>query len=157
MTVIHHGQLAVSLSSVFATDAEILDVSIVTRHNWRVMNVTSLMTNETVVKELGRRIVDLRLEHNLTQAEMAIEAGIPKRTVERIEAGQGTTQLGAFVRVCRVLGLLERLNEFVPESGPAPMDLLKHHGRQRQRASGRRSRNSDSPPADRPWTWGDET
>src|SRR4051812_42911086 len=39
----------------------------------------------------GTEIRRLRVDCGLTQAELAIKAGIGKRTVERIEAGQPTT------------------------------------------------------------------
>ena len=122
------------------------------------MKIVPLMTDETVLAELGRRLTDLRLQANLTQAQLALEAGVPKRTVERTEAGQSPVALTAFLRIARALRILDRLDEFIPEPGPTPMDLLERGGRRRQRASGRGSRPNrvgGATPAE-PWTWGDD-
>ena len=51
------------------------------------------MSDETLLKELGQRIARLRLERNLSQAQLAEQAGISKRTLERLEAGAAATQL----------------------------------------------------------------
>ena len=52
--------------------------------------------------------------------------------------GEVATQLSSFLRVCRVLGLVERFESLVPAATPSPMAQLKLAGRQRQRAKGRR-------------------
>lgn len=94
-----------------------------------------------------------RLERNLTQAALAEQAGVSKRTVERLESGEVATQLSGFLRVCRVLGLVERFDALIPEITPGPVALLKLQGRQRRRASGRRA----APRPAKPWTWGEAT
>jgi len=43
----------------------------------------------------------------------------------------------------------------LPEAGPSPMALLKHQGKIRKRASGRKSRVVEETQA--PWKWGDES
>jgi hypothetical protein len=42
-------------------------------------------TDEAVLGELGRRLAQVRLGKNLTQAQLAAKAGVSKRTVERLE------------------------------------------------------------------------
>lgn len=115
------------------------------------MKIEGLLTDETVLAELGRRLAQRRLELQLTQEVLAEQAGVSKRTVERIEAG-ATAQTSTLVRVLRVLELLDRLETLVPEAGPRPMDLVRLKGKARKRASGRRkSRDKE------PWHWGDDT
>jgi predicted transcriptional regulator len=46
---------------------------------------------------------------NLSQAQLAEQAGISKRTLERLEAGAAATQLSLFLQVLRQLDRLERL------------------------------------------------
>lgn len=115
------------------------------------MKIQYQQTDETILAELGERIAQRRLQRQLTQAELAEQAGVSKRTVERIEAG-ATTQLSTLIRILRVLQLLDRLEELIPVTGPRPMDLLKLKGRERQRVT--RKRKPSDP---EPWRWGDES
>lgn len=108
-------------------------------------------TDATVLKEVGQRLGALRVARNLTQRQLAEQAGLGLRTVQRLELGEAGTHLSGFVRVCRMLGLLERLDAFIPPPVASPIAQLKSQGRQRKRASGRRAAMSSS----KPWTWGD--
>ena len=110
------------------------------------MKITNLLTDDAVLAELGARIAGRRVELQLTQAAVAEQAGIAKRTLERMEAGQ-TSQFATLVRVLRVLDAATGLDNLIPESGPRPMDLLKRKGKVRQRASGQRAAKA----TDKPW------
>lgn len=116
------------------------------------MKISSLLTNEAILAELGERIVRRRLDLQWTQAQVAEQAGVAKRTVERIEAG-ASAQMASLIRIFRVLELLPGLEQLVPEAGPRPMDLLKLKGKVRQRATSRQAQ--DAP--DKPWSWDDDT
>lgn len=115
------------------------------------MKITSQLTDEGVLRELGTRLTRARLERNLTQAALAEQAGVGKRTVERLESGEVATQLSGFIRVCRALGLAERFEALVPEAGASPMAQLKLQGRRRRRASGLQA----APGKRKKWTWGE--
>lgn len=115
------------------------------------MKISSQLTDEVVLKELGGRLAGARIEHNLTQAALAEKAGVSKRTVERLESGEVATQLSGFLRVCRALGLLERFEMLLPEPVPGPMAQLKQAGRKRQRATGKKA----VPDKTKKWTWGE--
>lgn len=117
------------------------------------MKITSLMTDDTVLAELGKRVNGIRVEQNLTQAELAREAGLAKRTIERLESGEPVA-LSALLRVARVLLLLDRLDEFIPEHRPTPMDLLARQGHRKQRASQPRNLPKSEPA--QPWIWGED-
>jgi transcriptional regulator with XRE-family HTH domain len=112
------------------------------------MKITGLLTDDAVLAELGARIAGRRVELQLTQAAVAEQAGIAKRTLERMEAGQ-TSQLSTLVRVLRVLDAASGLDSLIPESGPRPMELLKQKGKVRQRASGQRAAKATG----KPWHW----
>ena len=114
------------------------------------MKIENQTTPETIIMELGKRIVKRRLEQGITQAQVAERAGVAKRTIERIEAG-GDTQLTTLIRLLRVLGLADRLDQLMPEATPSPMEMLKHQAKQRKRAVTKRSNKSK-----KPWKWGDE-
>ena len=117
------------------------------------MNIDNTFSDGAVLEELGRRLEALRLGRNQTQAQLARQAGVSKRTIERLESGAVAVQLSGFVRVCRALDLLDRLDAFVPEPLVSPIALLKLRGRSRRRASGKPAPG----PAPKAWTWGDES
>lgn len=115
------------------------------------MSISNLLTDEAILAELGARLAARRVDLQLTQAAVAEQAGIAKRTLERMEAGH-SSQLSSLVRVLRVLDALPGLDGLVPEIGPRPMDLLKRKGKVRQRASGKRAAKSSG----KSWNWDDE-
>jgi len=117
------------------------------------MEIASNLVDAAILQELGARLAGARLEKNLTQAQLAEQAGISKSTLQRLESGEVATQLSGFVRVCRALGLLERFETLLPEAGPGPMARLKQRGKIRRRAG--RQKSADA--ASKKWTWGEGT
>jgi len=115
------------------------------------MHINNLTTDSVVLQEIGGRLAQLRISLNLTQAELAANAGIGKRTLERLEAGE-TAQTTTFIRVLRALGQMDALNAFIPETQIRPMDALRHPRGERQRASSRKKSHKNT----QTWTWGDE-
>jgi len=116
------------------------------------MEITAPLSDNIILTEMGARITRCRLDRQLTQADLAEQAGIAKRTVERVEAG-ASAQMSSMIRIFRVLGLLPNLDHLIPETGPSPMDLLKRKRKVRQRASSQRH----AAQADEVWTWDEET
>jgi transcriptional regulator with XRE-family HTH domain len=119
------------------------------------MKIESNMTDEAVLSELGARLERTRLERDLSQIELAAEAGVERKAVQRIEAGE-PVRLVSFIRVLRALDLLDALERLVPEPLPSPIELLKLHGKRRRRASGERRRDAPEEEAGAGWQWGDE-
>lgn len=115
------------------------------------MKISNQLTDEVILRELGERLARVRLERNLTQAGVAEQAGVSKRTVERMEAG-GVTQLVNLVRVCRVLDLLERFESLIPEPVASPVAQLKLRGKERKRASSTRATTARAGK----WHWDDK-
>lgn len=111
------------------------------------------MTDRALLKLLGERLAAQRLARNLTQQQVAEEAGLGLRTVQRMEQGASATQLSGFLRVARVLGLVERLDLWLPAIEPGPIERLKMAGKERRRASGKKQVKVPK----RPWTWGEST
>ncbi len=120
------------------------------------MKIERYLTDEAVLSELGSRLERTRLERNLTQRELAAEAGVERKAVQRIEAGE-SVKLTSFIRVLRALGLLDTLDQLVPEPAPSPIELLKLHGKKRRRASGARRKRPPRQEETASWQWGDET
>lgn len=113
------------------------------------MKITTTLSDSAVLEELGRRVAHRRVEAGFTQEELAREAGVSKRTVERLEAGN-SVQLTSFVRLLRTLGVLAGFEALLPPATPGPMDLLRRGG-QRQRV-----KSGAKPAAKKPWQWGSE-
>jgi len=110
------------------------------------------MTDDAVLEELGRRLERRRIDFGLTQAKLSQQAGVSKRTVERMEAG-AAMQTQNLIRILRVLDLMQGLDQLIPETGPRPMDLLKLKGKERKRASS----NSAVKQSGKAWSWGDDS
>ena len=123
------------------------------------MQISKTLADAELLRELGRRLTGARIARNLTQAALAVEAGVSKRTIERLESGEVATQLSSFIRVCRVLGLIDGFESLVPQVSPGPIAQLKLAGRARQRVRGRRNTERQATvvttgmPA---WTWGEK-
>jgi transcriptional regulator with XRE-family HTH domain len=118
------------------------------------MNITTELTDAAVLHEIGERLERRRIDAGLTQAQLAEEAGISKRTVERMEAGRSTDSL-MLLRALRVLKLMQGLDQLVPDLPQSPLVLLKGRGRARKRV-GHSRQPADSvanlaPAA--PWKW----
>lgn len=115
------------------------------------MKLTKKLTDDSVLIELGKRLSKQRLEMNLTQAELSKKAGVSKRTLERLESGT-STQLSSFIRILRAMELLHRIDGFIPEIKPGPIELLEHEGKERKRA---RPENKNDL-SKKKWEWGDD-
>jgi len=116
------------------------------------MKILAELTDAAVLAEIGERLASRRLERGLTQAELAEQAGVGKRTVERIESG-ASAQMVSLIRLLRILDLLPNLEQLLPEPLPSPMDQLQRAGKPRQRAS---ARQADKQP-NAPWSWDDDS
>jgi putative transcriptional regulator len=98
---------------------------------------TGVMTEDSILREIGERLRRERLNRNLTQAVLAERAGVSRIVVQRLEQGAGST-LGGLIAVLRAMGLLGQLDAFLPDPGPSPIQLARLQGRTRERATGRR-------------------
>ncbi len=114
--------------------------------------ISNSYSDEQVLKELGARIAQYRLNVNKTQAALAKEAGISSRTLTRLEAGE-SVQTSNLIRVLRVLKLMDNLDALIPKHVVSPVQQLKMHGKQRKRASNKLEKNNTK---DDSWSWGDD-
>lgn len=114
------------------------------------LQINRLLTDEAILQELGARLTARRIELHMTQEAVAKQAGVSKRTLERLEAGHPAQSL-TLVRVLRVLDGLSQLDGLLKLAGPRPTELLKRAGKTPQRASSRRKTAANK----KPWTWGE--
>ena len=61
------------------------------------------LTEQEILKEIGKRLKKIRVQHNLTQQEMSKEVGLSASTISLIEQGNSTT-------VDSLIRILIRLN-----------------------------------------------
>ena len=116
------------------------------------MKIENSLTDTTVLTEIGERLAQRRISLGLTQSDVATEGGLSTRTIARIENGE-SAQLSNFIRLLRALDLLGGFDELIPPEQESPIELLRRKGKQRKRASSRRS----SPKGDSDWSWGEES
>ena len=115
------------------------------------MKLTSDNSDDAVLKEIGNRIAQYRLNQDKTQAALAQEAGVSNRTMTRVENGN-SIQASSLIRILRALKLLGNLDGLIPEPAASPVQQLKMQGKQRKRASS----NLELPDKEGTWSWGDE-
>ncbi len=75
------------------------------------------LSDRDIGKKIGEKVKDTRLMQNITQENLAAEAGISLSSVKKIEGGH----IGSFdslIRVLRTLGLLDTLQRLAE-----PMEL----------------------------------
>jgi len=104
---------------------------------------------QQLIREIGQQLEQLRLGMNLSQSTVAIEAGVSRRTITRMEAGE-TVSLDTFVRVLKVYGVADRLAMIFPEHNVRPIERVKRGGKQRKRASSARESSKQA------WSWSDD-
>lgn len=119
--------------------------------------MSSLPNDRALLALLGHALARARLEQNLTQEDLATQAGISRATLQRLESGR-STQLTNLVRLLRALGLAENLQALVPAPEVRPLEQLRH---ERGVTPRKRARSPAKPGPDdspkTPWTWGPDT
>lgn len=104
-------------------------------------------SSEQIEQALCARLEQIRLSRNITQRDLAKEAGVSARTINRMARGEGIS-LNTFIRVLSALRIQQNLSALLPDPSVRPIERIELDGRQRQRARPKRR----TPAA---WTWGD--
>jgi transcriptional regulator with XRE-family HTH domain len=115
------------------------------------MNIQNSVTDDFLLRELGRSVKEARIAANSTQSDLAKNANVSLSTVVRLESGH-SIQLDSFIRILRVLRILDRLNNLFPEESVHPMELLRNSQKERKRVSSKRTPAGGKSS----WKWGDE-
>ncbi len=111
----------------------------------------SIATSGQIEKSLCAQLVQIRLTRNITQAQLAEEAGVSLKTIARMEKGAGVT-LDTFIRILMAFQLQGNLRGLLPNPAVRPVERVARTGKERRRA--RPARPGGEPPAS--WAWGDE-
>ncbi|MCY4048081.1 MAG: helix-turn-helix transcriptional regulator [Hyphomicrobiales bacterium] len=107
----------------------------------------STASSETITGALCKRLDEIRLSRNISQADIANEAGVSRSTMTRLADGKAVS-LDSFVRVMIALRLTDHLAAMLPDPGIRPIERVRFEGAKRQRSS----RKKDETPE---WTWRD--
>ena len=113
-------------------------------------NTLSTKSPESLLKEIGKKLERLRLSRNITQSELAQDAGVSLRTLRRLESGDGVT-MDSFIRVLAALKLLQNMEVLIPNPRVRPIERVRTGGRERQR-----SRSAKTVKHRTKWRWGNE-
>ena len=114
-----------------------------------ILNIDfNLTPSDAIAGTLCKRLEEIRLSKNISQAELARKAGVSRSTMTRIADGRSIS-LDSFIRVMQALGLADHLAALLPDPEVRPVERVQREGKQRRRASRKRK-------TDQPWKWGDE-
>lgn len=109
----------------------------------------SLTSSENIETVLSRQLERIRLSRNLTQSQLARQAGVSRSTIARMAQNGKGISFDSFIRIMQALQLQSHLETLLPESGISPLERLEMAGKDRQRARGK-IKNTE------PWTWNDD-
>jgi transcriptional regulator with XRE-family HTH domain len=109
----------------------------------------NVATSEQIEAALCYRLESIRLSRNMTQAQLAKEAGVSLRTIGRLEKGEGVS-VDTFIRVLTALGIQQNLEALLPDPTVRPIERVEVRGTERKRA--RPASSNIEPTA---WSWGE--
>ena len=109
----------------------------------------SVATSDQIEAALCKRLESIRLSRNITQAQLAEEAGVAPRTIGRLEKGQGVS-MDTFIRIMMALSIQQNLEALLPDPNVRPIERVGLGAGERQRA--RPVKSIDELPT---WSWGD--
>ena len=89
---------------------------------------------EQLAARIGRGLAAERLSRNLTQAQLATEAGLSLSTLRRLEDGKNVS-LDNLIRVMDALQIAGRLDALTPALDIRPVERVRPAGRERKRAA----------------------
>ena len=104
-----------------------------------------IVSDSTILKELGERIRKLRLRKNITQEDLAERTLLAVGTVKSLEAGKG--KLSTLIAVQRELGALDQLDRFIPPVTISPIKMAEASTKlsnKRERATGTKRKGESS-------------
>lgn len=81
-------------------------------------------TNNAILRQIGSKLKELRIERNMKQAELAEASGVSVFTISSVENGN-TPSLLTFVQLLRTLEHLDYLDSFFQEEVISPIAYAK--------------------------------
>jgi|SRR5690554_3989137 len=108
-----------------------------------------LLSDQAILKEIGKFIKQMRIRQNVTQEQFSKKAAISRSTLSLIERGEGASLLN-FIKILRTLDALYVLKDLKLREEMSPIQLAKGIMPTKLRASSPRNKgysrkNSDDP------------
>jgi len=72
------------------------------------------MTNEEILKKIGAKLKEIRIESNMKQRELSEKSGLSMFSISQIETGHNTSVL-SLIQVLKVLNRMDMLEPFLKE------------------------------------------
>ncbi len=109
---------------------------------------TLLQSSQQLELELCDRLASIRLLKNISQTALAETAGVSRRTISRMENGEGVS-LDTFIRVMVALDLGDHLQALLPATDIRPIERANRKAERKKASSPRKPGSSDEK-----WEWG---
>jgi len=98
-----------------------------------VLNDKYALSDNAILKNIGRTLRKHRLDQNKTQSRLASESGISRSALSELEHGKNSNIL-TLIQVLRSLNLLQLLDGFETKEKISPIQLAKLEKKKRLRA-----------------------
>lgn len=102
----------------------------------------SLMSDKSLLKQIGLFVQSHRLNQNKSQERVAEAAGISRSTLSLLERGE-KVRIDSLIQVLRVLDLLYVMDVFKVNEQISPLEYAKLQKKQRKQASPKKSDTDD--------------
>lgn len=108
-------------------------------------NINSVqMSDAAIVKQIGGYVKQVRLQQNITQAQLSERAGLNRWTISQIENGESIT-LMSLLQILRALDSLYVLDAFEISDEISPLEYAKLKKQKKKRA---RNKTTNKPNKD---------
>ena len=104
-----------------------------------------IQTNDAIMRQIGSKLKELRIERNMKQTELADASGVSVFTINSVENGKATSLL-IIIQLLRALEHLDYLETFFQEEAISPIayaKLLKNNKRKVRVKSSSADKNKD--------------
>lgn len=98
------------------------------------------MSDIAILQQLGKFVKHHRLKQNITQSQLAEQAGINRTTLVDFEKGNRSNTL-TLIQILRALNLMHIFEAFNIQYEISPIQLAKIQANERQRAYGKKNKN----------------
>ena len=90
------------------------------------------LTDNMILEKIGENIKRMRLEHNISQKELAGSAGVAISSIAALERGENVS-LKTLIPLLRALNSLHMLSDFLKEPEVSPIEYAKQLDSQKTR------------------------